>query len=179
VLTELFALADELATRPAHPLVGPPRLLVTDARAGGYIAVPGSCRLALIRSLVPGESLDDAAREIEAAVARAGAEARIDYPAGRDHALGGLPAETDPDDPGVGGLLEALGERGRIGGAPFWAEMSFLDALGIPSVYWAPGDIANCHTPEEHIRVDEFLDAVTTLSTFIAAHCGTEQGGIE
>jgi acetylornithine deacetylase len=172
VLTELFALADELATRGAHPLVGPPKLLVTEARAGGYIAVPGSCRLSLIRSLVPGEDLDDAARETEAAVGRAGVRARVDYPAGRDHRLGGLPAETDPDDPGVRGQLEALGERGRIGGAPYWAEMSFLNELGIPSVYWAPGDIANAHTAEEHIRVDELLDAVDTLSTFIAGHCG-------
>ena len=179
VMTELFALADELAKRPAHPLVGSPRLLVTEARAGGYIAVPGSCHLSMIRSVVPGESLDEAAAEIEAAVARSGAGASIRYPAGRDHELGGLPAETDAGHPGVKGLLEALGERGRIGGAPFWAEMSFLNLLGIPCVYWAPGDIANCHTPEEHVRVEEFLDAVTTLSQFIAGHCGagTEQGG--
>ena len=182
VLTELFGLADELAGRPAHPLVGTPKLLVTEARAGGYIAVPGSCHLSLIRSLVPGERLEDAAAEIEAAVKRAGASATVAYPAGRDHPLGGLPAETDPGDPGVRGLLEVLGERGRIGGAPFWAEMSFLNALGIPSVYWAPGDIASCHTAEEHIRVDEVLDAVSTLSTFIAGHCGTAgttQGGVE
>lgn len=179
VLTELFTLADELATRPAHPLVGSPKLLVTEARAGGYIAVPGSCHLSMIRSLVPGESLDEAAVEIEAAVTASGARASVRYPAGRDHEVGGLPAETDPEHPGVKGMLEALGERGRIGGAPFWAEMSFLNALGIPCVYWGPGDIANCHTPDEHVLVEEFLDAVTTLSQFIAGHCGagTEQGG--
>jgi acetylornithine deacetylase/succinyl-diaminopimelate desuccinylase-like protein len=95
--------------------------------------------------------------------------------------VGGLPAETDPGDPGVRGLLDVLGARGRIGGAPFWSEMSFVNALGISCVYWAPGDIVSCHTPEEHLRVDEFLDAVTTLSRFIAGHCGagTEQGGEE
>jgi acetylornithine deacetylase/succinyl-diaminopimelate desuccinylase-like protein len=178
VLTELFALADTLATRPAHPLVGPPRLLVTETRAGGYIAVPGSCRISLIRSLVPGEDLDEAAAAIEAAVARAGAQATVAYPAGRDHRVGGLPAETDAGLPAVRALV---GEHGRIGGAPFWAEMSFLNALGIPTVYWAPGDIVNCHTPEEHVLVDEFLAGVETLSLFIAGHCGTgtEQGGVQ
>ena len=58
--------------------------------------------------------------------------------------------------------------------------MSFLDALGIPCVYWAPGDIANCHTSEEHVEVDEFLAAVKALSLFLVAHCGTgpiEGGG--
>jgi acetylornithine deacetylase len=181
VLSELYALSDRLALLPEHPLVGAPKLLVTEARAGGYIAVPGSCHLSLIRSLVPGESLDDAAAEIEAAVARSGARAEVRFPAGRDHAVGGLPAETDSEHPGVVGLLAALGGRASIGGAPFWAEMSFLNAVGIPCVYWAPGDIANCHTPEEHVRVDEFLDAVATLSQFIAGHCGagTEQGGVQ
>jgi acetylornithine deacetylase len=59
--------------------------------------------------------------------------------------------------------------------------MSFLNSLGIPPVFWAPGDIANCHTPEEHVLVDEFLDGVGTLSQFIAGHCGTgtEQGGAQ
>jgi acetylornithine deacetylase len=180
VLGALYALADELATRAAHPLVGGPKLLVTELRSGGYIAVPGACHISLIRSLVPGESLDDAAGEITAAVERAGAAASLRFPAGRDHPLGGLPSETDPDEPGVKGLLAALGERGSIGGAPFWAEMSFLNTVGIPCVYWAPGDIANCHTSEEHVRVDEFVDAVSTLSKFIAGHCGagTEQGGV-
>jgi acetylornithine deacetylase len=175
VLAELYALADELAARPAHLLVGSPKLLVTEARAGGYIAVPGSCSLSLIRSLVPGEDLDEAAAEIEAAVARSGATATVAYPAGRDHRVGGLPAETDATNPAVAALA---GERG-IGGAPFWAEMSFLESLGIPTVYWAPGDIANCHTPEEHVLVEEFLDGIRTLSQFIAGHCGTgtEQGG--
>jgi acetylornithine deacetylase len=180
VLGELYALADELAKRPAHILVGGPKLLVTELRSGGYIAVPESCHLSLIRSLVPGESLDDAAAEITAAVKRTGATASVRFPAGRDHPLGGLPSETDPDESGVKGLLAALGERGSIGGAPFWAEMSFLNNVGVPCVYWAPGDIANCHTSEEHVRVDEFVDAVGTLSTFIAGHCGagTEQGGV-
>lgn len=181
VLGELYALADSLAERLEHPLVGGPKLLVTELSSGGYIAVPGSCRISLIRSLVPGESLDAAAAEVEAAVARASARATVRYPAGRDHDVGGLPAETAAGDPGVQGLLAALGPRGAIGGAPYWAEMSFLNAVGIPCVYWAPGDIANAHTPEEHVRVDEFLDAVGTLSKFIAGHCGagTEQGGVQ
>jgi acetylornithine deacetylase/succinyl-diaminopimelate desuccinylase-like protein len=187
VLTELWRLADELSFRAAHALVGRPALLVTSAESGGYIAVPGSCRLSLIRSLVPGEDLAEAATEIEAAVDRGvrgtGAGADVTYPAGRDHDLGGLPAETPADAPPVGALLEAVRAvapgRERIAGAPFWAEMSFLAALDIPCVYWAPGDIANAHTAEEHVPVDEFLDGVRALLLFIAGHCeaGPKTGG--
>ena len=187
VLAELYALADELASRPAHPLIGRPALLVTEATAGGYIAVPGSCRLSMIRSLVPGEDLAAAAAELEAAVARGvegtGATVSVAYPAGRDHEVGGLPAETPPDLPPVRALLDAVRAvapgRERVEGAPFWAEMSFLAARGIPCVYWAPGDIANCHTAEEHVRIDEFLAAVRALSLFIAGYCaGTIEGGV-
>jgi acetylornithine deacetylase len=187
VLTELWALADEVAQRPAHPLIGHPSLLVTELSAGGYIAVPGSCRLSMIRSLVPGDDLAEAAAEIEAAAARGvegtPASATVSFPAGRDHELGGLPAETQVDLPSVQALVDAVAavapERARVGGASYWAEMSFLTARAIPCVYFAPGDIANAHTTEEHVHVDEFLDGIRALSLFIAGHCkaGAIEGG--
>ncbi len=183
VLSELWQLGDSLSTRSEHPLVGRPRLLVTAFQAGGYIAVPGSCRLSLIRSLIPGESLDQAAAELERAAVRAaaaaGCKAAVSFPAGRDHPLGGLPAEIASDLEAVERLLACV--RGRRPdaavptAAPYWAEMSFLVAAGIPCVYWAPGDIANCHTAEERVDVEEFLDGVRVLSQFIAGHCGAGQ----
>lgn len=188
VLTQLWRLDEELRTRGEHPLLGRPSLLVTEARAGGYIAVPGACALSLIRTLMPSETLAAAAAEIEAAVERgvegSGVRAEVRYPAGRDHELGGLPADTDPDTPAVGALRAAVRavapRRAALAGATFWSEMSFLGALGIPCVYWAPGDITNCHTSEEHVELDEFLDAVKALSLFLVAHCGSgpiEGGG--
>jgi acetylornithine deacetylase len=188
VLTELWRLDEGLRTREAHPLLGRPGLLVTEAHAGGYIAVPGACTLSLIRTLMPSETLPAAAAEIEAAVDRGvegtAVRAEVRYPAGRDHELGGLPADTDPGRPTVAALRDAVRavapRRDALGGATFWSEMSFLDALGIPCVYWAPGDITNCHTSEEHVDLDEFLDAVKALSLFLVAHCGAgpiEGGG--
>ena len=180
VLSELWRLADDLPARGEHALVGPPRLLVTGAQAGGYVAVPGSCQLSLIRSLIPGEDLEQAAAEIETVALRAvegtGAEATVSFPAGRDHRLGGLPAETASELDRVQLLLACVRrwrpEAATIGGAPYWAEMSFLVASGMPCVYWAPGDIANCHTAEEHVDVGEFLDGVRALTQFMAGHCG-------
>ncbi len=180
VLTQLWRLDDELRARPEHPLLGRPGLLVTEARAGGYIAVPGASALSLIRTLMPYETLPAAAAEIEAAVERgvegSGVRAEVRYPAGRDHELGGLPADTDPGTPAVEALRDAVRavapRRDALGGATFWSEMSFLDPLGIPCVYWAPGDITNCHTSEEHVDLDEFLDGVKALSLFLVAHCG-------
>jgi acetylornithine deacetylase/succinyl-diaminopimelate desuccinylase-like protein len=63
-------------------------------------------------------------------------------------------------------------DRGRIAGAPFWSEASFLTSLGIPTVYFAPGDISICHTLEERVPVDEFIAGVAAMSEFIANYCG-------
>jgi len=178
LVAELWRLDAELRARGEHPLLGPPRLLVTKVHAGGYIAVPGSCALSLIRTLIPTEELSAAATEIEAAIERGvrgtGVRADVRFPAGRDHELGGLPAESDPEGAPVRALRAAVGTvapgRDAVRGTPFWSEMSFLHALGIPCVYWAPGDITNCHTAEERVEIDEFLDGVRALSLFLAGH---------
>lgn len=187
VLTELWRLDDALRARSGHPLLGRAGLLVTEARAGGAIAVPGACTLSLIRTLIPPEDLSAAAAEIEAAVAAGlagtGVRADVRFPAGRDHELGGRPAQTDPDSPAVRALLASVRavapDRDAVTGAPFWSEMSLLGAVGIPCVYWAPGDISTCHTAEEHVRIDEFLDGVAALSMFVVGHCGagSNRGG--
>ncbi|GGO94505.1 M20 family metallopeptidase [Wenjunlia tyrosinilytica] len=181
VLSGLWAYTDELERRPSHPLVGRPFLLVTGITGGGYIAVPGKCRIDLIRKLLPGESLDRAKAELDRVVAAAVTDQRVHatvaYTAPRDHAVGGTPNETDPETIGVVRLREAIRtmrpDRGEVQGAPYWSENPFLSTrLGVPAVYCAPGDIRNCHTFDEHVPVDEYLDAVGVFATFIADFCG-------
>ena len=98
------------------------------------------------------------------------------YPAGRDHEVGGTATEVDPSIVPVAMLTEAIRarrpDRGRIAGAPFWSEASFLTALGIPTVYFAPGDIRICHTLEERVPVEDYLDGIAALAEFIARYCG-------
>jgi acetylornithine deacetylase len=185
VLSALWELDSGLRRRAAHPLLGSPRLLVTEAQAGGYIAVPGSCELSAIRTLTPAEELARAATEIEEVVQRAvagtGVHATVTFPAGRDHPVGGLPAETDAEAPGVRLLRDAVrvvaADRAAVGGAPYWSEMSYLHAAGIPCVYWAPGDVLNCHTSEEHVDIDELVDGVRALLLFLTDYCGIGRTG--
>ena len=66
VMSALWAHSDEIAARAEHPLVGRAFLLITGLTGGGFIAVPEECTLSLIRKLLPGESLDEAAAELEA-----------------------------------------------------------------------------------------------------------------
>jgi len=181
-MSALWKHSDDISARAKHKLVGRPFLLITGLAGGGYIAVPEKCELSLIRKLLPGESLDRAAAEIEAAVRGAIDDPEItvtfSYPAGRDHPLGGTAAEIDETAAEVAMLSEAIGGalpgRGGIEGAPFWSESPFfVNRLGIPAVYCAPGDIRNCHTYNEHVEIEEFLAAVVGFAAFMARFCGT------
>jgi acetylornithine deacetylase len=183
VLSALWSYNETLELRAAHPLVGRPFLLVTGVSSGGYIAVPGECVITLIRKLLPGESLDTAREELDRVVAGAGIDPEVQlevaYTAARDHAVGGTPAETDPADDGVLRLRDAVRrlrpDRGELQGAPFWSEIPFLTSQGIPAVYCAPGDIKQCHTSNERVPVEEYIDGVGVFATFIADYCGVTE----
>jgi len=183
VMSALWAHSDAVSARAGHDLVGKGFLLITTLHGGGFIAVPERCTLSLIRKLLPGESLDAAAAEMEAVIRGAiddpeiGVE--IAYPAGRDHRLGGTAAEIDAGHPAVAALGAAVGEampgRGGIEGAPFWSETPFfVNGLGVPAVYCAPGDIRNCHTFEERVGVEEYLAGIVAFASFMARYCGVE-----
>ena len=183
ILGRIWAHDAELAKGPEHDLVGASSILVTHIHGGGFIAVPGECRLSLIRKLRPGEELDHAVQSFEAAVAGAelakGISVSTEYPAGRDHPKGGSPVEIARDT-GPALLLQDCVRRfrpdaGEISGAPYWSEMPFLTKqIGCPAVYFAPGDIAVAHTYEERIETEEYLAAVRGFALFIARYCGTK-----
>ena len=180
ILSALWAHSDALSAEDEHPLVGRSFLVVTGIEGGGLIAVPERCRVSLIRKLRPGEDLGVARDRLEAVVRGAvtipDVRVAFAYPAGRDHAVGGTATEVDPGLAPVA-LLAGIArrvrpDRGRIAGAPFWSEASFLTARGVPTVYFAPGDIRICHSLEERVPVGEYLDGIAILTEFIARHAG-------
>ncbi len=182
LLGRLWECSEEMRAQvPTHELLGEAFLLVTSVSAGGNIAVPGLFELSLIRKLLPGESLDRAAEQIRSVAAEVaqehGVECKVEFSAPRDHGLGGTPDEIGSDHPGVRSLARSIeavtGAAARIEGAPYWSEKPFLRDLGIPGVYFAAGDISNCHTPFERLDVDELVTATRTLAHFIAAWCET------
>ncbi|MCP8884105.1 M20/M25/M40 family metallo-hydrolase [Devosia sp. XJ19-1] len=183
VMSALWAHSDTISARAEHALVGKGSLLITTLNGGGFIAVPERCTLSLIRKLLPGESLDSAAAELECVIRGAITDPKITmeitYPAGRDHALGGTATEIDSDHPALAMLGSAVASampgRGGVEGAPFWSETPFfVNGLNIPAVYCAPGDIRNCHTFEERVSVEEYLAGVVAFADFMTRFCGVE-----
>ncbi|HET7715505.1 MAG TPA: M20/M25/M40 family metallo-hydrolase [Bauldia sp.] len=180
ILSALWAHSDEISKEGDHALVGRSFLVVTGIEGGGLIAVPERCRISLIRKLRPGEDLGIARDRIEMVVRGAvtirDVTVAFSYPAGRDHEVGGTATEVDPGIAPVAmlaGMARAVRpDRGRIAGAPFWSEAPFLVGRGVPTVYFAPGDIRICHSLEERVPVAEYFDGIAILAGFIARYVG-------
>lgn len=145
--------------------------------------MPGRFDLSLIRKILPSENLDEAAASIrlitEQIASDTGTEAEVVFSAPRDHEFGGTPDEVGLDNPGVLALSDSIsaitGQKARVEGAPFWSEKTFLASLGIPGVYFAPGDISNCHTPFERLSIEELISATRTMAHFISCWCQLQE----
>ena len=175
-LAAIWRYSDTLSAGPGHPLVGAGFILPTGIEGGGYIAVPGECTISLIAKVPPGGSLDAVRDGLETAVRSAIVDPRIQvafaYPTFRDHPIGGQPFESAPDSVRLSRLVSAVQtirpERGKVEAAPYWSELPFFASLGIPGVYFAPGDIRICHTPEENVSLRDYYDGILALAVFLA-----------
>lgn len=178
VLSALWAHSDAIRARADDPVIGPGFLVVTGLTAGGSIAVPGACRLSLIRKLIPGEDLEAERQALEAVARGAIADPRVsiafDYPAGRDHPIGGTSLTVDPATAPIPLFAEVIRavrpQAGRSNACPGWSEGPFLAARGVPVVYFSPGDFVHCHTLEERVDLDAYADGIVALATFLATY---------
>ena len=175
ILAKLWEHDETLKLEMKHDLIGNSSLLVTAVNAGGLIAVPGTCAISLIRKVLPGESMEKSGQDLLSAIQSVevvhGADVRVTFSASRDHKFGGTPFECD-----ISNELEKL--QGIVNsyhsgislfeGAPYWSEAPLIaHALDIECVYWAAGDISNCHTPEEHINKDDYFAAIKSLAEYL------------
>lgn len=175
ILTKLWEHDNKIKLEKKHELIGSSSLLVTSVNAGGLIAVPGTCEISLIRKVLPGESMEksglDLLEVIKSVDVVEGAEIKITFSAARDHQFGGTPFECD-----ISSELEKMRDIvnshhsgvSLFQGAPYWSEAPLIaQALQIDCVYWAAGDISNCHTPEEHINKDDYFAAIKSLASYL------------
>ena len=181
LLAELDALdAVELPARAPHALLGRGSLHASLVEGGaGLTTYPERCVLRLERRTIPGESAASALAEIEAAGARVAARLRA---AGReafraDAALDFAqpPSDVAPDAPVVralGAALTGAGEATRVEGMPAWTDAALLNAAGVPTVCFGPGDIALAHSAEEWVALDEVARAADVLAALCRAWCG-------
>lgn len=151
--------AASLAARAPHPLVGSPTLSVGTIRGGVAVnVVPERCEIMVDRRIVPGETPDEALAEIEAVLAPVLAAGDVVEPTLKDCAV-----ETAAHEEIVTLALDATRAAGIAAepeGVAYCTDGCDFAERGIPLVVLGPGDIAQAHTADEWIELEQLEGAV-------------------
>jgi acetylornithine deacetylase or succinyl-diaminopimelate desuccinylase len=157
-----------------HALLGRGSLHASTISGGvGMSTYPELCELALERRTLPGETAEDALREVRDALERVRAqEPRIhaDVKLNTSQA----PSDVAIDSPVVQRLASALRAEKiapAVEGLSAWTDAALLNEAGIPAICFGPGDIALAHSAEEWVPVAEVESATRVLERFVADWC--------
>jgi succinyl-diaminopimelate desuccinylase len=126
--------------------------------AGGVAGnvIPDECTVTVNYRFAPDRSEDDALAHVRDVFAGFDLEVTDSAPGARP----GL------DRPVAAELVAAVGgePRAKLG----WTDVARFGQLGIPAVNFGPGDPNLAHKPEEHVAVQQVLDAETAMVRFLS-----------
>jgi acetylornithine deacetylase len=170
VLSALEQYAIDLAGRRAHPLLGGPTLSVGVIRGGTSVnTVPGSCEVEIDRRLLPGEDPAGAVDDCRVFLARRlpGVDLQVEPAWISDFALD-TPADSEAVRVSLAAVRKVLGRAEPVG-VPYGTDGSKLAEAGLPTVVIGPGDIAQAHTVDEWIEIDQLERAVEVYVELVTA----------
>jgi acetylornithine deacetylase/succinyl-diaminopimelate desuccinylase-like protein len=143
----------------AHPLVGRPSLSVGMIQGGISVnTVPDRCTIEIDRRLVPGEDPAEAHRHAATTAADPAIVHEPPYivmPALADVGNGPLAARLSE-------TARRCGAPGQCLGVPYGTDAPAFAAHGIPTVVFGPGSLAQAHTADEWVAVEQ-LDAAAEI----------------
>ncbi|MGC4071542.1 MAG: M20/M25/M40 family metallo-hydrolase [Nibricoccus sp.] len=146
-----------------HPLTGAAAASVNVIRGGTQVnIIPDRCEIEIDRRLVPGETAGDALAkwdEIVRGVVARHPDVEVAYsgpayvvPPLEDGLNAGFYAWMKP-------VLLAAGMDAEKRGARYVTNASHYAAAGVPTIVFGPGDIAQAHTEDEWLALDQLENA--------------------
>jgi acetylornithine deacetylase/succinyl-diaminopimelate desuccinylase-like protein len=147
---------DPRLAQRSHPLLGRPTFTVSTIHGGlGVNIVPDHCTIAVDRRTLPAESPDDVIAELHAAIAALDPTVRAVV--GEPFAnIGGL--DTPDSHPFVQlavRVANAHGGAAQAIGVPYGTNAPGLAVKGVPTIVLGPGDIAQAHSEDEWVELDQ------------------------
>ncbi|WP_027133782.1 M20 family metallopeptidase [Geminicoccus roseus] len=152
----------------SHDLVGQPSLVCTMIEGGqGPNTVAARCVMTFDRRTLPGETGEDAWREIDAAV-RSFAE-NLPQGAGitmHPPFIDSISMEVAPNALIAEAARAACRARGLpddLIGVPYGSDATKLTTAGVPTIIFGPGSIDQAHTADEFVPIAEVTTAARML----------------
>jgi acetylornithine deacetylase len=160
--------------RTSHPLLGRSTMSVTLIDGGNKInIIPASCRAEMDGRFIPGEPADQVVEDFQRMLA-AYLGGRGDFAVTRQEAY--PPLNCPPDAPICRHLTEVCrrfnGQAAPLG-VNYFADTGPFDQAGIQSVLFGPGDIAQAHTADEYIELEQLYECAEILLTLLTSHAGS------
>jgi acetylornithine deacetylase len=158
-------------TLGSHPLVGQATLSCGVISGGISVnTVPDKCTIEMCRRVLPGEKSAECRQHVidwlakRPEIAALGSSLVHDLPFIAGHSLseeknGALAAR-------LGEISKAKTGRGKPIGVPYGTDASRIAAADVPSVVFGPGNIAQAHTCDEWLPLDELPQAAEVLYEF-------------
>lgn len=170
VLTALEEFAELLPQRiTPHPLCGSATISVGRITGGISVnTVPDSCEIEIDRRVIPGEDGWDSIKQV-----REHLDSRLGFAV--EHLppwLVGVSLSDEHNGPLGDELLEQItavvGPHRKVG-VPYGTHASRIASAGVPSVVFGPGDIAQAHTVNEWIDINQLRQAAEVYFRFCTA----------
>jgi acetylornithine deacetylase len=143
----------------AHPLTGKAQCSINVIRGGVQVnIVPEHCEIRVDRRLVPGENPDTVLPAVERILdelRRANPQLSVsqDSPDMVDHPLD--PEGSEGFTSRVLDALKGIGLPAEPHGVGFGTDASSFSVAGVPAVVLGPGDIAQAHTADEWLELEQ------------------------
>ena len=164
--------ADALSQNTNHPHLGCETLAVTQIKGGHQInVIPDRCEALIDWRILPGRSVDGCQEELSDYLAETAGMARPTI----EHIGYYAPMETAADHGFTGQLLKAV--ECVLGAAEtdvvaYGTDASGFAHLDIPSLVLGPGDIAQAHTEDEYIEIDQLEKGLAVHEAFLQGDWG-------
>lgn len=168
VLEGIERYAEQLRLQPPDPLLGP-RTLSVGRVLGGVSpnTVPDFCRIDLDRRLIPGEdplaAVEDLSRYLRAFP---GIEFPFTTTTPQLACPPLAPSGSGPLVQRLGAAIDSVVGKHEVHAVPYGTDASTAAGAGIPAVVFGPGDIAQAHTKDEWIDLDQLEPAAEILFRF-------------
>lgn len=160
VVEALAEYACQVAGSEPDAVLGAPSLSVGRIEGGTSAnVVPDVCTIEIDRRVIPGEDPVEVPRAVKAFLERKlGSLEGLEFlpPWVNMPALRAQPTESDRWLPGIKEAIRKVrGTEPGVGGVPFGTDAGPLGASGLASYVFGPGDIAQAHTEDEWIELDQ------------------------
>jgi acetylornithine deacetylase/succinyl-diaminopimelate desuccinylase-like protein len=158
-----------------HPLCGPRTLSVGMIHGGTSVnIVPAECAIEIDRRLIPGEDPIKVWESFKSDLTRF-PDVICEPPFLAAPSLGDLENDFLADR-----LSKSIGElnieESSQVGVSYCTNASTIEKAGVPSVVFGPGSIAQAHTADEHVEVDQLDTAAEVYFRFCSTY-GSETDG--